>query len=75
MSRDRVIYIKNFNFEKYLPKVIVVEYLDLSLKKLEIKNLNVSNVLNSEIYKLIEFKNYILANILHSDLVFYSQRF
>ena len=29
--------LKNFNFTKYSPKVIVVEYLDLSLKKLESK--------------------------------------
>ena len=28
--------LKNFDFTKYSPKVIVVEYLDLSLKKLEI---------------------------------------
>ena len=62
--------LKNFDFIKYSPKVIVVEYLDLSLKKLEIKNLNVNNIIKSEIYKLIISNNYTLANILHSDLVF-----
>ncbi len=62
--------LKNFNFEKYAPKVIVVEYLDLTLKKLEIKNLSVDNIIKSEIYKLIVSKNYTLANVLHSDLVF-----
>ena len=62
--------LKNFNFKKYEPKVIVVEYLDLSLKKLEIKNLNIQNAINSEIYKLITSKNYTLANMVHSDLVF-----
>ena len=67
--------LKNFNFQKYLPKVIVVEYLDLSLKKLEIKNLNVSNIINSDIYKLIISKNYTLANVLHSDLVFIQNNF
>ena len=45
--------LKNFDFTKYSPKVIVVEYLDLSLKKLEIKNLNIDNIIKSEIYKLI----------------------
>ncbi len=62
--------LKDFDFNKYSPKVIVVEFLDLSLKKLEIKNLNVNNIIKSEIYKLILSKNYTLANILHSDLVF-----
>tara|TARA_B100001093_G_scaffold492570_1_gene533822 strand:- start:349 stop:1047 length:699 start_codon:yes stop_codon:yes gene_type:complete len=67
--------LKNFNFEKYLPKVIVVEYLDLTSKKLEIKNINVDNILKSEIYNLIINENYILANILHSDLVFIHKNF
>ena len=67
--------LKNFDFAKYSPKVIVVEYLDLSLKKLEIKNLNINNIIKSEIYKLIESNNYTLANILHSDLVFINNNF
>ena len=67
--------LKNFDFKKYSPKVIVVEYLDLSLKKLEIKNLNINNIIKSEIYKLIESNNYTLANILHSDLVFINNNF
>ncbi len=67
--------LKNFNFKKYLPKVIVVEYLDLSLKKLEIKNLDINNIINSDIYKLIISNNYTLANILHSDLVFIQNNF
>ena len=67
--------LKDFNFEKYSPKVIVVEYLDLSLKKLEIKNLNIDNIINSEIYKLVVSKNYTLANVLHSDLVFIQNNF
>ena len=62
--------LKNFDFKKYSPKVIVVEYLDLSLKKLEIKNLNINNIIESDIYKLIISNNYTLANVLHSDLVF-----
>ena len=67
--------LKNFDFAKYSPKVIVVEYLDLSLKKLEIKNLNINNIIKSEVYKLIESNNYTLANILHSDLVFINNNF
>jgi len=67
--------LKNFDFTKYSPKVIVVEYLDLSLKKLEIKNLNIDNIIKSEIYKLIKSNNYTLVNILHSDLVFINNNF
>ena len=67
--------LKNFDFKKYSPKVIVVEYLDLSLKKLEIKNLNINNILKSDIYKLIISNNYTLANVLHSDLVFIQNKF
>ena len=67
--------LKNFDFTKYSPKVIVVEYLDLSLKKLEIKNLNIENIIKSEIYKLITSNDYTLANVLHSDLVFIQNRF
>ena len=67
--------LKNFNFRKYSPAVIVVEYLDLSLRKLEIKNLNIDNVVQSEIYKLLISKDYTFANMLHSDLVFIKNSF
>ncbi len=66
---------KNFDFNKYSPKVIVVEFLDLSLKKLEIKNLNINNMIRSEIFELIQSKGYTLANVLHSDLVFINNSF
>jgi len=67
--------LKNFDFEKYKPKVIVVEFLDLTLPKLEIKNLKIENVINSDIYKLIVSKGYTFANWLHSDLVFINNSF
>ena len=67
--------LKNFDFNKYNPKIIVVEHLDLSLPALEIKNLNINSAINSDIYKLIVSKNYTLANMLHSDLVFVNNKF
>ena len=67
--------LKNFDFNKYNPKVIVVEHLDLSLPALEIKNLNINSAINSNIYKLIVSKNYTLINMLHSDLVFVNNKF
>lgn len=67
--------IKGFNLKKYKPNVIVVEYLDLSTKKLEIKNLNINNVLKSEVYNYMVSQNYTLVNWLHSDLVFINNLF
>ena len=67
--------LKNFNFKKYKPKIIVVEYLDLSLSQLELKNLDIKKTLDSDIYKLISSNNYTLANMLHSDLVFVNNEF
>jgi hypothetical protein len=67
--------LKNFNFGKYKPKIIVVEYLDLTLKKLEVKNLSIISAMNSDIYKLIKLNNYTLINMLHSDLVFVHNNF
>ena len=72
---SELLVLKNFDFKKYSPKVIVVEYLDLSLPKLEIKNLNVKNAISSQLYNLITSNNYTLANILHSDLVFINNDF
>ena len=66
---------KNFDFNKYSPKVIAVEFLDLSLKKLEIKNLNINNMIKSKIFELIQSKGYTLANVLHSDLIFIKNSF
>ena len=67
--------LKGLNIDIYRPDVIVVEYLDLNLDKLEIKNLNINNVLNSEIYKYMVSKNYSLINWLHSDLIFVNNEF
>ena len=72
---SELLALKEFDFIKYNPKVIVVEYLDLSLPALEIKNLNINSVINSDIYKLIVSKNYTLVNMLHSDLVFVNNKF
>ena len=72
---DEMKVLQNFNFLKYSPKVIVIEFLDLSLNNLEIKNLNIENVLKSDLFKFMVSKNYTLANWLHSDLVFVNNNF
>ena len=67
--------IKGLDLKKYKPKVVIIEFLDLSLKKLEIKNLNIKNFLKSEIYQYMIDKNYTLVNLIHSDLVFVNNSF
>ncbi len=62
--------IKGFNLKKYSPKIVVIEYLDLSLKTIEINNFNIQNIINSEIYKYMVSNDYSLVNWVHSDLVF-----
>tara|TARA_Y100000768_G_C23785274_1_gene589981 strand:+ start:90 stop:788 length:699 start_codon:yes stop_codon:yes gene_type:complete len=67
--------LKGFNIKKYNPKVISIEYLDLSLKKLEFKNNKIENVLNSDIYKYFINHNYSFVSWSHSDLIFISNDF
>ena len=67
--------LKGFDINKFLPKVIVVEYLDLNVSKLEIKNLSMVDILNTEIYKYLISKNYVLVNSIYSDLVFVNKNF
>ena len=67
--------LEGLDFNKYRPNVIVVECLDLNVSKLEIKNLNIENVINSEIYKFLTLKKYILVNSIYSDLIFIKSDF
>ena len=67
--------LKGFNLTKYRPKVIVVEYLDLNVSKLEIKNLTLKDVIDSEIYKYLSSNGYILVNSIYCDLVFINKEF
>ena len=66
---------EGLDFNLYRPEVIVVEVLDLNVKKLEMKNLNIENLLNTELYKFLISKNYVLVNCIYSDLVFINKDF
>jgi len=65
--------LKGFDLKKYSPKVIVIEFLDLSLKKLEVVNFKIQTVLDSPVYKYMTDNNYTLVNWFHSDLLFVSK--
>ncbi|MDA7606815.1 FkbM family methyltransferase [Pelagibacteraceae bacterium] len=62
--------LKGLNLKKYSPKIVIIEYLDLSLKKLEIINFNFDKIFSSSVYKYMTDNGYTLVNWLHSDLVF-----
>ena len=67
--------LSGFNLQKYSPKIISIEYLDLKMQKLEFKNNNISNIINSELYKTMLSNNYFFINWLHGDLIFVHKDF
>jgi len=64
--------LKSFDFEKYAPKVVIIEYNDPELISIEFHYQKLENIMKSEIYKLMYKKNYKFVNWHHSDLVFVS---
>ena len=67
--------LKNFNIQKYKPKVISVEFIDFQMNKLEFKNNNVDRILKSELYKYFTSNNYHFVNWTHADLIFVHESF
>ena len=67
--------LKGFNIKKYKPSVVSVEYLDLKMKKLEFKNNDINNLLNSDLYKYFIQNDYYFVNWLHGDLIFVHKHF
>lgn len=67
--------LKGFDFDKYNPSVIVLEFLDLEAEKWEIPYNNFNNILNSEIFIFLQSKNYKFVNWVNGDLVFVVKNF
>ena len=67
--------LKNFNFKKYDIDLIVTEVTDIKSKNLEIYNLSLDKILESELYKLLIKNNYKLINWINADLVFIKKTF
>jgi len=65
--------LEGFSLKKYFPDIIVVEFLDLKIKKLELINQDISSILDSKIYKYMIENNYHFVNFVHSDLIFASK--
>ena len=67
--------LKGFNILKYRPSIISIEYLDYEMKKLELKNNNLENIINSNIYKYLIQNKYFFVNWVHGDLIFAHKNF
>lgn len=63
--------LKGLNFKKYKPRVVVLEFIDPSIK--EFYGHKIENIINSKIYKFMKNRNYKLINWIHDDLVFISK--
>ena len=66
--------LKGFDLEKYSPDIIVIEYVDLSMKKEEFYNNNITKVLGSEISTYMQSQNYSFVNWLNQDLVYVNNK-
>ena len=64
--------LKGFDINKYRPDIIVLEFIDNTLKKQEFYNHNIQEVINSVVYKYMSSNNYLFVNWVGSDLVFVS---
>ncbi len=62
--------LQSIDLIKYKPDMVVVEYIDENMKKIEYHNQNINTVLESNIYKHMINNNYHFVNWLHSDLIF-----
>ena len=67
--------LKGLDFNKFNPKIIIIEFLDIKSKKWEIPYNNFENIQNSDIYKFLINKNYKFVNWVNGDLVFVSNYF
>ena len=67
--------LEGFDLNLYAPDVIVVEYLDLKLPKIEVKNQNIENIFKTDLYKFLLSKKYVLVNYIYADLIFIKKDF
>ena len=63
--------LKGLNFNKYKPKIVVIEFIDPKIK--EFYSHKIKNIIKSEIYKFMKKKKYNFVNWVHDDLIFISK--
>ena len=54
--------LKGFDFAKYKPKAVSIEFIDPAMKKEEFYHQSITNVINSEVYKYMKNHNYHFVN-------------
>ena len=67
--------LSGFDINRYKPNVISVEFLDLKMNELEIKNNNIDRLIDSNLYKYFTNNDYYFVNWLHGDLIFVHKDF
>ena len=67
--------LSGFDINRYRPNVISVEFLDLKMNELEIKNNNIDRLIDSNLYKYFTNNDYYFVNWLHGDLIFVHKDF
>ena len=65
--------LKGFNFTKYKPNVVVLEFINPKVK--EFYQHNILSITSSKIYKYMIRKKYKLVNWVHDDLIFVKKSF
>ena len=60
--------LNGFDVNKYMPDLIIIEFIDPKIKEYYFQNIN--NILNSNINIFMDKNNYKLVNWVHDDLVF-----
>ena len=60
--------LKGFDIEKYKPKIIVAEFIPENIK--EFYEVDIVDIINSDLYNFLINKNYKLINWIHDDLIF-----
>lgn len=67
--------LNGFDINHFKPSVISVEFLDFNMVKMEFKNNNLTNVVNSDLYNFFIQNDYHFVNWLHGDLIFVHKDF
>ena len=60
--------LKGLDFDKYKPKLVVLEFSDHDIK--EFYNQKINDILKSQLNEFMENKNYKLINWIHDDLIY-----
>jgi len=66
--------LKGFDLKKYCPDIIILEYLDTSMKKYEFYNHNIDNLIKSDLFNFMVKNEYTFVNWIDSDLVFVNNK-